>query len=127
MESSCERNHEPGRPERMGRFKDSKSCYATKRSIFLLKNGGSNQYKLAVNYLKNRKDDNNKYEQLISVVMPIYHGEVTDITNGAQLYYSPKSMVPPGSKPYWADKYKRIYVNGINSSDFVLYTGERID
>jgi len=92
-----------------------------------LNDGGSPQYKKAVNYLKNRTNNNNKYEQLIAVVMPIYHGETTDITNGAQLYYSPKSMVPPGSKPYWADKYKRIYVSGINSNDFVLYTGERID
>lgn len=108
-------------------LKTPKAVMQQKDQFSCLKNGGSNQYKLAVNYLKNRKDDNNKYEQLISVVMPIYHGEVTDITNGAQLYYSPKSMVPPGSKPYWADKYKRIYVNGINSSDFVLYTGERID
>lgn len=84
-------------------LKTPRAVIQQKNQFSCLNDGGSDQYKLAVNYLKNRRDDNNKYEQLISVVMPIYHGEVPDITNGAQLYYSPKSMTPPGSKPYWVD------------------------
>ena len=91
-----------------------------------LNDGGSPQYLKAVNYLKNRVDDGNTYEQIISVVMPIYHREVSDITGGAQLYYSPKSMVPPGSAPSWASVYKQITVPGIKSDDFMLYTGEKI-
>lgn len=37
----------------------------------------------------------------ISEVMPIYNGEVKDITNGSQLYYTPATMVPEGSTPNW--------------------------
>lgn len=91
-----------------------------------LKEGGSNEYNKAVKYLENRVNDNGIYEQLISVVMPIYHGETTDITGGAQLYYSPRSMKPPGSKPWWEKYYKKVTVEGIDPNDFVLFTGERI-
>lgn len=91
-----------------------------------LNDGGSPQYLKAVTYLKNRVDDGNTYEQIISVVMPIYHKEVSDITGGAQLYYSPKSMIPAGSAPSWASVYKQITVPGIKSDDFMLYTGEKI-
>jgi len=52
-----------------------------------------------MNYLTSRIDNNNIYEQLIAIVMPVYHSEVEDITGGAQLYYSPKSMVPVNSIP----------------------------
>jgi|GEM_PF-2057291 len=97
-----------------------------KGAFSCLNSGGSTQYHKATNHLANRVDDNNTYEQLIAVVMPVYHGEVTDITGGAQIYYSPMSMVPAGSVPWWASSYKQITVAGINSSEFVLFTGEKI-
>ena len=52
-------------------------------------------------YLDNRDYSNDYYEQVISEVMPIYNREVNDITNGAQLYYTPATMVPEGSTPNW--------------------------
>lgn len=96
------------------------------RQFSCLNNGGEPQYLLAVEYLKNRVDNGNMYEQIIATVMPIYHREVPDITGGAQLYYSPKSMTPKGSAPSWASEYKQISVEGIDSNDFVLFTGEKI-
>lgn len=97
-----------------------------KNAFSCLLNGGSKEYKKAVEYLENRVDDDGIYEQLIAVVMPIYYGEELDVTGGAQLYYSPKSMSPPGSEPWWASYYKQITVEGIDPNDFVLFTGERI-
>jgi hypothetical protein len=91
-----------------------------------LNSGGSAEYHKAMNYLKSRVDDNNIYEQLITIVMPVYQSETSDITGGAQLYYSPKSKVPAGSVPWWAEHYKKINVNGINSNEFILFTGEKI-
>lgn len=88
--------------------------------------GYDEEYQLAMNYLENRVNDRNRYEQLISTVMPIYHKEVPDITGGAQLYYSPRSMKPPYSKPDWAASYKQIYIEGIDPDDFVIFTGEKI-
>lgn len=92
-----------------------------------LSGGGSREYRKAVEYLENRVDDGGIYEQLISTVMPIYYNEVEDITGGAQLYYSPKHMNPPGSAPDWANSYKEIEVEGIEREDFVIFTGERVD
>lgn len=108
-------------------LKTPRAVMEKKGQFSCLNNGGSPEYLKAVNYLNNRNGSYKECEKLITTVMPIYHKEVPDITQGAQLYYSPKSMVPPGSAPSWATKYKRIKVNGINSNDFMLYTGERID
>lgn len=103
-----------------------KAVVQRKGDFSSLNNGGSAEYHKAMNYLTSRIDNNNIYEQLIAIVMPVYHSEVGDITGGAQLYYSPKSMVPVNSIPRWASYYKKINVNGINSNEFVLFTGDRI-
>ncbi len=107
-------------------LKTAREVMEQKGRFQCLSNGGSTEYCKAVEYMENRDGSDALYEQLISVIMPIYHGEVNDITGGAQLYYSPKSMNPPGSVPTWAAYYKRISVPGIDPNEFVFYTGERI-
>ena len=48
--------------------------------------------------------------------MPIYNKSKKDITNGALLYYSPKSMKPKGSVSNWDfAQLKEIKVKGIDS------------
>ena len=55
------------------------------------------QYRLAMEYMESGRDPSFKnaarYEQVISTVIPIYNGEVADITNGAVFFskgYNPK-------------------------------------
>lgn len=62
------------------------------------------------------------YERLIKAVIPIYKGKKKDITKGALLYYSPKSMNPRGSEPSWDfSKLKEIKIKGIASNNFRFY------
>ena len=71
--------------------------------------------------MKKRKPKNNKYEKLINTVIPIYNREKKDITKGAILYYSPKSM-SKGKTPNWDfSKLKEIEVSGINKNSFRFY------
>ena len=80
------------------------------------------QYLKAKNYLKKRKPKNKRYERLIKAVIPIYKGKKKDITKGALLYYSPKSMNPRGSEPSWDfSKLKEIKIKGIASNNFRFY------
>lgn len=54
--------------------------------------------------------------------MPIYNKSKKDITNGALLYYSPKSMKPKGSVSNWDfAQLKEIKVKGIDSDNFRFY------
>lgn len=76
---------------------------------------GDNNYWDCMNYLNNRDYSNEYYEQVISEVMPIYNGEVKDITNGAQLYYTPATMVPEGSEPSWNfDALEKVSIPGVD-------------
>jgi len=80
------------------------------------------EYVKAKKYLDNRTKTNELYEELIRVALPIYNNTTTDTTKGAQLYYSPDSMDPPGTKPLWDfDKLVEITISGINSNDFRFY------
>ena len=81
------------------------------------------EYVKALNYLINRTGDNKLYEELIQTVMPIYNKKTYDITGGAQLYYSPRSMVPAGSEPSWAssDELVELFVEDIDSWYFRFY------
>jgi len=82
---------------------------------------GSNEYKKAMEYLNNRTGDNQLYENLINTVMPVHNQTVDDITGGAQLFYSPRSM-PNGRKPNWNfTVLTEITVEGINANDFRFY------
>lgn len=82
----------------------------------------SSQYLKAEKYLKKRKPKDNRYEELIKTVIPIYNQEKEDITKGALLYYSPESMVPKGSKPSRDfSKLKEIKINGISQKKFRFF------
>jgi len=71
--------------------------------------------------VENRTGDNQLYESLISTVMPVYNRSVNDITNGAQLFYSPKSMTNGQSPPWNFSVLTEVTINGINSNDFRFY------
>ena len=74
-----------------------------------------NNYWSCMEYLDNRDYSNDYYEQVISEVMPIYNREVNDITNGAQLYYTPATMVPEGSTPNWDfDALEEVTIDGVD-------------
>ena len=74
-----------------------------------------NNYWSCMEYLDNRDYSNDYYEQVISEVMPIYNREVNDITNGAQLYYTPATMVPEGSTPNWDfDALEGVTIDGVD-------------
>jgi len=62
---------------------------------------GNGDYTACMAYLDARDGRNATYEAIIADVLPVYYGEVIDITGGCQLYYTPASMVPPGSSPKW--------------------------
>lgn len=55
---------------------------------------GSYNYQECMKYLDNRDGSNQQIEELISQVLPIYTGELPDITGGAQLFYTPAAMRP---------------------------------
>ena len=60
---------------------------------------GNEDFQTCMDYLNNRDGRNSYYEQVISEIIPIYNGEVEDITGGCQMYYTPASMDPPGASP----------------------------
>ena len=58
------------------------------------------EYIKAMKYLENRTYEDETYEKVISTVMKIYSGDdLNDITQGSLMYFSPKSMIPPGTMP----------------------------
>ena len=74
-----------------------------------------NNYNACMQYLNNRDGKNTNYENIINNVIPIYLGKVSDITNGCTMYYSPRSMVPPGSTPPWNFSIlEEVFVAGID-------------
>jgi hypothetical protein len=86
---------------------------------------GSSQYKKCMKYLKNRTRKDKDYEKLIGTVMPIFRRKLTksdDITKGALLFYSPRSM-KKGTVPPWSIKpsVKEINVKGIKTNDFRFF------
>ena len=77
---------------------------------------GDKNYYNCMDYLNNRDGSDSYYEQVIQEVMPIYNKEVQDITNGAQLYYTPAAMDPKGSAPFdWNfDALEEVYIPGVD-------------
>ena len=59
---------------------------------------GDKNYQDCMTYLNSRDGSNATYEAIIWDVMAAYDN---DITNGAQLYYTPAAMNPAGSCPNW--------------------------
>ena len=82
-----------------------------------------NNYNEAMLYLNNRDGGNKKIEDVISVVLPIYNGTIDTITDGAQWYYSPQSMVPIGSVPPFAvdSRYKEVLIEGVDKNIMRVY------
>ena len=70
-----------------------------------------------------RERNLNIYEKLINVALGVYDRTLGDITSGAQLYYSPDSMIPKGSAPSWASSSQltQVIVSGISNNDFCFY------
>ena len=62
---------------------------------------GDTNYEACMAYLNERDGSNMLYESIIAEVIPIYRGEIADITEGCQLYYTPAAMRPAGSSPSW--------------------------
>lgn len=91
----------------------------------------TSEYRKAMDYLENRTNDNELYEEIISVTIAIYRGDdVNDITQGSTLYYSPQSMEDPNSMPLWNfDLLVEQYVEGIDSNAirFFKYKDECIE
>lgn len=69
-------------------------------------------YKACKKYLDARDGNNSTYETIIWDVMMAYNN---DITGGCQLYYTPASMDPPGSKPNWNfDIISEVEISGVD-------------
>jgi len=91
----------------------------TKKSQF---NGyGDYNYKDAMTYLNSRDGSNSKLEDMIEAILPAYHREEQDFTDGSMWYYSPRSMNPPGSAPNWASKLTEVTIPGINTNDYRFF------
>jgi hypothetical protein len=75
----------------------------------------SGQFLQALEYLNNRTGTDLLYESLIETVLPIYLGIASDTTDGAVLFYSPRSMIPADSMPPWDfNQLTEITIAGIN-------------
>ena len=68
-----------------------------------------------MDYLNHRDGSNEEIELLIEQVLPVYEGKVSDITGGAQLFYTPAAM-PKGVKgPRWdSSKLKEVLISGVD-------------
>ena len=66
---------------------------------------------------------------MMHVVAPIYLGLTQDTTNGAVLYYSPKTQAALAARtkeykliPNWQwNEIKRVYPAGVGNDDFAFY------
>ena len=65
--------------------------------------------------------DRRVLKECMEVVIPIYEGEATDITEGCTYFYSPISMDPPGSQPSWVSGKTEVVINGVNPKYFRFY------
>ena len=87
-------------------------------------------FKEAKVYFENRDYTNEKIERMIELVIPIYRGEVDDITGGAVLYYSPNAQKALHEehpqkypeKPTWDfSKIEEVEIEGTENDDFKFY------
>jgi spore germination cell wall hydrolase CwlJ-like protein len=65
------------------------------------------------------------YQASLSTAIKVYHRDSNgtgDITKGSDIYYSPRSMSPPHSKPKWDfSRLSERNITGINSTHFKFY------
>ncbi|MBP1616058.1 MAG: hypothetical protein H6Q13_3506 [Bacteroidetes bacterium] len=87
-------------------------------------------YKEAIQYLNNRDGSNQRIEQLIKIVLPVYNRERMDVTGGAVLYYSPKAQEQLANEnprlysrtPEWNfDVLELVNVSGAENDDLKFY------
>ena len=72
-------------------------------------------FKHCLEYLHGRDGSDDEIEQLISEILPIYTGEVSDLTGGAQLFYTPAAMPPHAKAPNWNYSIlKEVLISGID-------------
>ncbi len=77
---------------------------------------GDANYNACMAYLNKRDGSNKTYEKIIAEVIPIYNGEVADITGGCQLYFTPAAMRPPGRMPNWNfDVIEEVEISGVDT------------
>ena len=73
---------------------------------------GDENYQACMTYLNSRDGSNATYEAVIWDVMAAYDN---DITGGAQLYYTPATMKPAGSRPNWDfDVLTEVTISGVD-------------
>ena len=117
------------------RVSDSRWDYTT--PVDIIKYTGFDAYRdknapyvTAEKYFENRSYQNEKIEQLIDIVIPVYRREKGDITQGAVLYYSPRAQKALHEK--YPQKYKsvptwdfsileEIEIEGLGNDDFKFY------
>jgi len=75
---------------------------------------GSYNYQECMKYLDNRDGSNQLIEELISQVMPIYTGELPDITGGAQLFYTPAAMKPHTELRWNFNLLEEVIISGVD-------------
>ena len=75
---------------------------------------GSYNYQECMKYLENRDGSNLVIEELISQVMPVYTGELPDITGGAQLFYTPAAMKPHTELRWNFGLLEEVIISGID-------------
>lgn len=88
-------------------------------------------FREAQKYFEDRNYTNAKIEEMIRVVIPVYRGNVEDITDGAVLYYSPEALKNlhekypkkyPNEKPDWDfSQLEKVEMEGIEDDDFLFY------
>ena len=75
---------------------------------------GSYNYQECMKYLDNRDGSNQQIEELISQVLPIYTGEISDITGGAQLFYTPAAMKPHTQLGWNFGLLEEVIISGVD-------------
>ena len=75
---------------------------------------GSYNYLECMKYLDNRDGSNQQIEELISQVLPIYTGEISDITGGAQLFYTPAAMKPHTQLGWNFGLLEEVIISGVD-------------
>lgn len=78
-------------------------------------------YTKCMKYLNKRTGKNRTYEAIIKTSLKVGYRIVPDCTDGAVLFYSPKSM-PEGKKPNWDfTKLKEVTIKNVNKNVFRFY------
>ena len=80
----------------------------------------SKQYKKCMDYLNQRDGSNRLYEEVISAVMPVYFLDISDTTNYATMYYSPR---PGRNGPSFSrsPRVEEVMIEGVDSESFRFY------